>query len=295
MRVRAGSIHLNIEGDVDDARGEAVVLLHGFTENAHMWDAVAAAIRARGFRVVAVDLVGHGASDAPDDAEAYTLDAACDQLDEGLRAIGVKRATVLGYSMGGRVALHLAIRERDTRDLVRALVLVSTSPGIPGPAERVLRRTADGALADRIRAIGVEAFVDEWLQNPVFGHERTRGSGYLESMREARLGNSPIGLARSLEGMGQGTQEYVLPALGGLRIPVLLISGAEDEKFTDLAKHMGAVLPHARHVTLTDCGHAPHRERPDRFLDAALAFLAQHATARADPSRPPSDSNQVTP
>ncbi len=271
MRVDVGGLTLNVEGDVL-GEGPALVILHGFTESAHAWSEVAASMTSAS-RIIRIDLVGHGASDAPDDEAAYTMDACVAQLARIAAELGLRRATWLGYSLGGRVALHLAAAHPA---LVRSLILESTSPGIPGAAERAARRAADAALAARIRAGGVAAFVDAWMANPLFESERTLGAAHAARVRATRVANDAVGLARSLEGMGQGAQSYLTPRLGGIRAPVLLVTGARDATYTDHAKQMSAVLGHARHIILDDCGHAPHRERPDAFVEAVDAFLKEH-------------------
>jgi 2-succinyl-6-hydroxy-2,4-cyclohexadiene-1-carboxylate synthase len=175
--------------------------------------------------------------------------------------------TLVGYSMGGRVALHLALAHPE---VVERLVLVGATPGIEDDADRGARRRADEALADHIEAIGVPAFLDEWLALPLFA-----GLTAETAHRTEREANTAAGLASSLRLTGTGTQEPLWERLGELTTPTLLVTGARDEKFTDVARRMLPLLGGpVEHVVVPDAGHTAHLERPDAFLDRLRAWLA---------------------
>lgn len=265
MRVLANDISLNVELAGD---GPALLLLHGFTGAAATWAPFVG--RLNGRRTIAVDLIGHGGSDAPADSERYRMERCVADLCAVLDALGVTRADVLGYSMGGRVALHLAAAAPER---VRALVLESSSPGIADPAERRARLAADEALAAAIERDGLAAFVDRWERLPLFASQAALPAETRARLRAQRLRNDPAGLAASLRGMGAGRQESLWDRLGSLGMPALLIAGELDEKYRAIAGAMASAMPGARAEIVPGAGHAVHLERPHAFLDAVLSFL----------------------
>jgi 2-succinyl-6-hydroxy-2,4-cyclohexadiene-1-carboxylate synthase len=169
--------------------------------------------------------------------------------------------------MGGRLALHLALGHPES---VAGLVLIGATPGIVEEVERADRRRADEALARKIRAEPIDVFLDGWLAKPLFA-----GLTPAAAARAARRRNRPEGLAASLESCGTGTQQPLWNRLAELEVPVLLITGSGDAKFTDLAERMAAELSNAAVTTVSLPGtHAVHLERPEEAADAVLGWLA---------------------
>ncbi|HLY30226.1 MAG TPA: 2-succinyl-6-hydroxy-2,4-cyclohexadiene-1-carboxylate synthase, partial [Ktedonobacterales bacterium] len=252
------------------------VLLHGFTGSAAGWGDHLDAFAAAGLRVIALDMLGHGASDAPADPRRYAIEHARDDILAALRALGMQsgEAILLGYSMGGRIALYTALH---APGFFRGLILESASPGLPTAEERAARRASDEALATRIEREGIPAFVDYWENLPLFASQRTLPPERRQALREQRLRNSPQGLASSLRGVGAGAQPYLAGMLPTLTLPTLLIAGALDEKYTALARQMANTLPHARLTIVPNAGHAVHFERPGVFDALASAFRLKDA------------------
>lgn len=264
-RIAVNGVHLNVE--VRGA-GPALLLLHGFTGSAATWTPHLGAFA--GFTTVAVDLLGHGTSDCPPDPRRYRTERCVEDMKALLDKLSIRQAAVLGYSMGGRVALHLALQAPAR---LWALVLESASPGIEDAEEREERVRADAALADAIERDGVAAFVDRWQALPLFATQARLPDAARKELRRQRLHNEPRGLANSLRGMGAGSQAPVLARLGEIRVPVLLLAGAADEKYCALAQRMAAVLPCARQEIVSEAGHAVHLEQPDAFDGAVRRFL----------------------
>lgn len=247
-----------------------LVLVHGFTGDTTTWDALAPHLDPRR-PAAAVDLVGHGRSPVPEDPAAYTMRATVAAVVATLDAAGIARAHWLGYSMGGRVALRLAL---DHPDRVVSLALVGASPGIDDPAARAERARTDAALADGILSAGLEAFVDRWMADPLFATQARLGAARLAASRAQRLRNRPHALALTLRGMGTGADAAVTDRLAGLAVPTLVVAGAEDGKFCAIAAAMAARIPGARTAIVPGVGHAVHVEAPAALADVVEAFLA---------------------
>ncbi len=246
-----------------DGRGpHRIVLVHGFTQTLKSWDRLVGPL-SESFEVVRVDLPGHGGSGAVDLSFAETAAAIGDSGGT---------ATYVGYSMGGRLCLRLAV---DRPDLVRSLVLVGASPGLADAGERAARKAADDALAAEIERAGTEAFLETWLAQPMFATLRPDPADL-----DARRANTPAGLASALRRLGTGVQEPLWDRLAELDMPVLAMTGEVDVKYTRLAGDMAeAIGVNAEAVALAGAGHAAHLERPVSFHRLLTAFVARHPSA----------------
>jgi len=262
-------LHVRIEG-----KGEPLLLIHGFTGSVDAWGEDTLKGLSQGFQVVAVDLLGHGASDVSEDPERYATDEMLRDLCQVLDAAAVDRARWLGYSMGGRIALAGAIR-RPSR--VSALILESASPGLAGENERRARRRADEALAEGILRGGMEAFVDHWMGLPLFATQGKLSNQIQEANRERRLKNSPEALAACLRGNGTGAQPSFWEDLGAIQTPTLLLAGEEDRKFTEIARRMAEKMFEADLRVIPRSGHSIHLENPFAWLAAVRTFSPREA------------------
>lgn len=272
-RVRLdGGFALNVERA---GSGPPLVLLHGFTGSARAWGPLREALAAR-FTVFAVDVVGHGESDKPRDPARYAMERAARDTADAVARLGAARASWLGYSMGGRLALFAAAR---TPRAVERLTLIGASPGIADEAGREARRAADAALADRIEREGVPAFVDAWEALPLFASQARLPAETRRAIRRGRLANDAAGLANSLRGMGAGAQPPLQGELGGVRAPALLLAGAEDARFAAIAEDMAAAMPRARAERVPGAGHAAHLENAAYCARIITAFHGEGAGA----------------
>jgi 2-succinyl-6-hydroxy-2,4-cyclohexadiene-1-carboxylate synthase len=239
-------------------KGPPVVLVHGFTQTGRSWRSVANLLAALNTFTL-IDAPGHGGS------AAIHAD-----LWEGARLLGATggRAGYVGYSMGGRLCLHLALAQPER---VERLVLIGASPGIEDPHQRALRRAADETLAQRVEAEGVAAFVDWWLSQPLFVRLPADAAG-----RAERLTNTSAGLASSLRLAGTGNQEPLWARLPELTMPVLIVVGELDASYADIGRRMTARIgSNAELVLIPSAGHACHLERPNAFCTVLADFLQE--------------------
>lgn len=237
------SLHARLMGE-----GPRLVLAHGFTQNGDCWGELPRLL-AEQFEVVLVDLPGHGRS-GHDDADLW-------QASQLLGDVGGP-AIYVGYSMGGRTALHLALQ---APALVEGLVLIGATAGIESEAERVARQEADEALAEHLGALGLDAFLDEWLAKPLFA-----GLDEVAAAREHRLTNRVEGLQGSLRSCGTGTQTPLWSRLVEIIAPALVVAGSHDTKFTGIGQRLVAELPSATFASVTG-SHAVHLQAPTQVAE----------------------------
>jgi len=278
MRIGVNGLTYRVQVTGD---GPPLLLLHGFTGSGDSWAPLVPFFAAR-YRTIAPDLVGHGETDAPADPERYRMERCVEDLVAILDALAVDRCHVLGYSMGGRVALHLALA---VPERVWTLVLVGASPGIPDPAERAARVKQDEALAAYIEQAGIAAFVERWEQLPLFATQKRLPEAVRAAIRAQRLRNRPEGLANSLRGMGAGAQVPLVDRLHEVAMPCLLMAGELDEKYRRLVGEMAERMPRAETAIVAGAGHAVHVEQPEAFLQRVFAFLSSYAGPQDTPAR----------
>lgn len=246
-----------------------LVLLHGFTGSSANWQPLQQAL-ATERTTIAIDLLGHGETDAPAVPARYAMEPAAQDLAELLARVTPGPIDLLGYSMGGRLALYFATAYPDR---IRRLILESASPGLAEEAARQARIASDEALAARIEAQGIGAFVDYWEQVPLFASQRKLPAIAREKLREQRLRNRELGLANSLRGMGTGAQPSLWDTLPLFDKPTFLLTGALDTKFCAIAEQMVDRLPQADQMTIPDVGHTIHLEAPTLFHTALTTFF----------------------
>lgn len=235
-----------------------LTLLHGFTQTGRSFAPLVPEL-SRHFEVLAPDLPGHGSRSS---TPARPEEAARLVAEEG------GRGSYLGYSMGGRIALRLAL---DRPDLVERLVLVSATAGIEDPEERAARRSADDATAASIEAEGLNQFLERWLAQPMFAGLTPEAAGI-----DARRENSAAGLAAALRLMGQGASEPVWDRLVALRMPVLVVAGEHDGAYCEQALRLGGWIGERAVLAMVPgAGHACHLERPEAFLELVVRFLTE--------------------
>jgi 2-succinyl-6-hydroxy-2,4-cyclohexadiene-1-carboxylate synthase len=256
-------LHVEVRGS-----GPPLVLLHGFTQTGRLWGRFGDLL-ASSSTLVTIDLPGHGDSGQV----RANLPATADLVTEAVRSrVGETACALLGYSLGARTALHVAL---GTGLSLRGVVLVGVTAGIEDADERARRRRSDDAMADALEDSGdVEDFVDRWLRGPLF--ERLASS--TAAQRSERLRNTAAGLASSLRLCGTGTQEPLWGLLPTLAPPVLTLAGSDDTRFASHALRVARLAPNGVASLVPGGGHAVHLAQPEQ-----AALIVRHWLDAVDP------------
>ena len=236
------------------------LFLHGFTGSGRSFDHLEPLL-GEVLTATCVELPGHG----------QTPPASWAETVQSIEALITDRTVLVGYSQGARLALAVAAKSPAR---VERLVLESCSPGLRRRHDRVLRRRSDETLAHALDSSGVDAFVDRWEALPIFGGLRSLPAAERNALRARRSAHTAHGLASALRLLGQGAQPDLWPTLQGLRVPTLLITGANDAKYTRLARQMAMDLPMGWRVSFSGVGHAPHLECSAAYAAELSSFLA---------------------
>jgi 2-succinyl-6-hydroxy-2,4-cyclohexadiene-1-carboxylate synthase len=229
-----------------------IVFVPGFMQRGDAWSAVAAGV-AESYSVDCLDFT------------TWTFE---ERVEEILSAAEPGSIPV-GYSMGGRLALHAALREPSR---FRGLVLVGVSAGIEDDAERERRRADDDRIASWMEQQPIELVVDRWQRRPMFS---TQTPQLVAAQRPGRLSHDPARLAELMRSAGQGASPPVWDRLRELELPVLVMSGERDDRYTQAAHRMARELPNGKVATVSNVGHAPHLEAPERVADLLNAFVRE--------------------
>jgi 2-succinyl-6-hydroxy-2,4-cyclohexadiene-1-carboxylate synthase len=244
-----------------------VLCLHGFMGSAADWRDVATAIGDRAFSI-APDLPGHGGS-LDLTPEAYTMEGTARAVICTLDDLEARRPVIVGYSMGGRLALYLALRYPER---CAGLFLESASPGLESAGERAARRVSDEEKAKRLESGDFETFLRDWYRQPLFA-PLAREEGLLQRTIEARRRNDPTELARSLRGMGTGIQPSLWQELEDLAVPALAVAGELDAKYAGISSRMAGISPKVEPVVMPGVGHNAHDEAPAQYAALLGRFL----------------------
>ena len=258
--------------------GPPVTLLHGFTQSGRSWREVISRMP-EGWKWIVPDLRGHGETVTRPGAPC-SLDACTGDLVALWQELDLGRTHLVGYSMGGRLALHIAA-SRPERLL--SLLTIGAHAGLDDDA-RAGRRQGDEALAERIEKDGIASFVDYWGSLALFAGLQRRGAAYVAQLRAERLHNHVAGLACSLRGMGAGVMEPLWDELPRINVPCTFVAGQLDHGYVASGRRLAAGVPNGQVEVVLRAGHAVHQERPDAFTRVLAKHLAQSSIASANRS-----------
>jgi 2-succinyl-6-hydroxy-2,4-cyclohexadiene-1-carboxylate synthase len=236
-----------------------VAFLHGFTGSTKTWEEVITYLP-NSVEILAIDLIGHGETASPVDPARYYVEQQIEDLNELFLQLNWTDFALVGYSMGGRLALAYAEKYS-----VSQLILESSSPGLEDEEARAERKKADEVIANKLIVEDHESFVDFWESIALFDSQKSLSAEKCQFIRNERLAQSKIGLSNSLIGFSTGVQFSYWGKLAQLDLPILLLTGELDKKFCEIAKQMQKNLPNAEWIEVKDAGHAIHVEKPEIF------------------------------
>ncbi len=259
------SINVEISGEGDIS----LVFIHGFAGSTEDWSEIVESLSGA-YKLVRIDMPGFGKSDKPDDPGCYTQSFGSSVISTIIKKLNLGKIIIVGYSMGGRFALDVVASDNQS---VIGLILESASPGIDDEEQRELRIAADTALADAILERGMEWFVNYWSEIDLFQSQKKLSELKQMQQNHRRLENSPTALAQSLRTFGAGVMEPLWNYLYTIDVPVLLLSGEIDTKFTAINGRMCVMLPLCKHVIVKNAGHNIHLENPSEFVNLVNDFI----------------------
>ncbi len=276
MVIEGSDVRLNYEVI---GEGSPVTLLHGFTQSGRSWHEIVSKMP-QGWQWILPDLRGHGNTQVKPGAQ-HTMEACTADLEMLWDHLGIARTHLAGYSMGGRLALHVAASRPER---VLSLLTVGAHAGLDEDA-REGRRRGDEAMAQRIESDGLEAFVNYWSSLPMFAGLERRGPSFVAQVRAERMNNHTAGLAESLRGMGAGAMRPVWNELARISCQCTFVAGQLDHGYVASARRLAESVPNGRVVIVPRAGHAVQQERPDAFARLLLAHLeAASEKSEASPS-----------
>ncbi len=265
-------IPLNVEAHSSGSgSSDYIFFLHGFTGSSGDWKNIITSIDSR-FNIAAVDLIGHGKSSSPENISLYSAGSIVEQIGMIVKHFTEEKIFLAGYSMGGRASLSFAVNHPE---MLRGLILESTSAGIKKEKQRTERVKLDNELADFVESHSIEEFVEYWMNVDLFASQKNLPKEKLDEVRKLKLRNSKTGLANSLRGFGTGKMPFLLDQIKKIKCKTLLITGELDSKFTSINSEMVDVFPDAKHIVIKKAGHNTHLEKPAEFAGVINTFLRE--------------------
>jgi len=249
--------------------GAPLLVLHGFTGDRSTMSSISEPL-SKNYSVVSIDLPGHGSTVKDLEPYLFNFENTLAAIIEVMEFHNQQEFNVLGYSMGGRLAIGLATKYPNK---IKNMILIGATAGITDENQRTARRRSDDRLADEILEKGIEWFVEYWMDQPIFESQIRIDSETFDASRRQRLKNDAHGLANSLRGSGTGSQPSLWRKLNEITSPTLILAGEEDSKFRSLAVRLNSGINKSGIVVVPESGHACHLENPNFTLEAIEAFL----------------------
>ena len=253
--------HIKIKG-----KGKPIFCLHGFSENLNTWDE----IKIPGYRMIMLDFIGHGKTEKPIDLKFYDWQVMVRHLNILINKLCFTKYSLLGYSMGGRIALAYALAYPNE---IESLILESASYGECGFINRIRRRKNDERLAQKIGHYGINWFNKYWSEMPIFATQTKLDEAIKNKIEERRLLNMPDALANTLKGSGQGTFPCLENKISKLSMPVLFLNGEYDKRYRQIGEKFKDLNPRIRLEIIKGVGHNTHIEDSSAFNKIINNFL----------------------
>ncbi|HEX7357251.1 MAG TPA: 2-succinyl-6-hydroxy-2,4-cyclohexadiene-1-carboxylate synthase [Ignavibacteriaceae bacterium] len=272
MKLDVNGVKLNLESlrEIDKSK-DYILFLHGFTGCAEDWFPVFEQIPDK-YNCLALDIIGHGKSDAPGSSMHYSIDSIMSQIKYVKDHLTQNKIFLLGYSMGGRIALTYASMYPED---VKGLILEASSAGIKNDEERQKRYEEDLKLAEFIETHTMEEFIEMWHDQEIFNTQRRFSNDKLKKIKKKKASGSKTGYANILKGFSTGIMPPVHDKLKKIPLKVLLITGDLDTKFTGINARLAKRFFKAKHKIVRNSGHNTHLEEPKRFIEIVLNYLGQ--------------------
>jgi len=272
MKLDVNGVKLNLESlrEIDKSK-DYILFLHGFTGCAEDWFPVFEQIPDK-YNCLALDIIGHGKSDAPGSSMHYSIDSIMSQIKYVKDHLTQNKIFLLGYSMGGRIALTYASMYPED---VKGLILEASSAGIKNDEERQKRYEEDLKLAEFIETHTMEEFIEMWHDQEIFNTQRRFSNEKLKKIKKKKASGSKTGYANILKGFSTGIMPPVHDKLKKIPLKVLLITGDLDTKFTGINARLAKRFFKAKHKIVRNSGHNTHLEEPKRFIEIVLNYLGQ--------------------
>jgi 2-succinyl-6-hydroxy-2,4-cyclohexadiene-1-carboxylate synthase len=272
MKIDANGVKLNLEYPKEFSKTkDSILFLHGFSGCAEDWFPVFEQMPDK-YNYIALDIVGHGKSDAPGNVTYYSIESIIAQIKYIKDHLTAEKIFLLGYSMGGRIALNYAATYPDD---VKGLILESATAGIKNDDERQKRYEEDLKLAEFIDTHTLEEFVEIWSDQELFNTQRRFSNDKLKKIKKKKASGSKIGYANSLKGFSTGIMPPVHDKLKKIPLKVLLITGDLDSKYTGINARLSKRFFKAKHKIVRNSGHNTHLEEPKRFIEIVTNYLGQ--------------------
>jgi len=288
MKLDVNGIKLNFEPFKElDSSKEIILFLHGFMGCTDDWLPIFEQLPAK-YNYVALDIVGHGKSDPPSSSIHYTLDSIISQIKFVKDHLTKDKIILLGYSMGGRVALNYAVTYPDD---LKGLILESSSAGIKNEEDRQKRYEEDLKLVEFIETHSLEEFVEIWQDKEIFNTQRRFSNDKLKKIKKKKSAGSKIGYTNSLKGFSTGIMPPVHDRLKKITTKVLLITGDLDTKFTGINARLAKRFNKAKHKVVRNSGHNTHLEESKRFIEIVLNYLNQLDVTQVNNKKKPGKQN----
>lgn len=267
------NLNFNLEYDKSDfVTKTPIIFLHGFTGNLNDWKFVDKKLN-NNFSPIFIDLIGHGNSSSPDDAELFTSKMQIKFLKIILQELNLEKVILVGYSMGGRLAIDFS---HTFPENVKALVLESASFGLENEGEKEERIQNDSRLAEQIENSTIEEFINYWENIPLFDSQKNLPDQVLEEIKKEKIkSNNPVGLKNSLLGFSTGRMKNYFMLISNFNFPILLIYGELDKKFVNIAKRINPLIKNSEMKIVKNAGHNLHLEKPGEFLKLLDTFLSK--------------------
>jgi len=273
MLVIIDNIKFFIQRTATDFNKKPIIFLHGFTGSSLDWNFLINKLPNK-FEPITIDLLGHGQTSSAKDLTKYSFHSQVNLLNKIIEKLNIIEPILVGYSMGGRLALSYLVQYPNS---VQSVILESTSFGLHTVNEIKERIKSDQILANKIISSTIEEFVNYWMNITLFNSQKKLSNKLLEEQRLNKIRmNNVMGLTNSLLGFGTGKMNNYFAQAEKIKTNILLITGSLDRKFTKIAKKANKLLLSSEHIIVNNAGHNVHLEKPEEFLKFLNSFLLKN-------------------